>query len=309
MCYVFETLLIIQSLAGLQQASLAAVERRSRHFRLPPNKRCNYRKLAVISPFQVPWQHLVRDWRDDSTSPPTASAGGFFVLRDRVLLQRLAECLRRRQPWPDQLPNNCLIQIQLRMQARGHLKDNALICLPTRADWKRRWRQLKHDEHAPVYSEPPQPDLNERVRKELRLSHKRQLKRLRARRVREKRRQQEICTRRVHIRAAGTAKLVREQLDKMCKLWLPNDPAETRDSVRRQCSREVLGYVNSAAFSFVEATVCGVGYVTPRGLRQLLAKEAGAKAQSTLCLVRDADSHDYRFARFQINLNVAAPPF
>lgn len=265
----------------------------------------------MISPFQAPWQHLVRDWRKDSLSPSAAAAGGFFVLRDRALLQRLDECLHRRQPWPEQVPDNCLIQLQFRMQARGHLKDNALICLPTRADWKRRWRQLKHDEHAPVHSEPPQPDLNERLRKELRLGHKRQLKRLRARRVREKRRLQELSTRRVHIRPAGTAKLVREQLDKISKLWLPSDPAETRDSVRRQCSREVVGYVNSAGFSFVEATVCGVGYVTPGGLRQLLAKEeAGvAKAQSTLCLVRDADSRDYRFARFQINLNVTAPPF
>lgn len=309
--YTFYILLITSIFAGLQQASLAAVERRSRHFRLPPNKRCNYRKLAVVSPFLAPWKHLVRDWRHDSSSPTTDD---FFVLRDRALLQRLDDSLRRQQPWPEQLFDNCLIQIQLRMQARGHLKDNALICLPTRADWKRRWRQLKHDDQAPVHSEPPQPDLNERLRNELRLNHKRQLKRLRARRVREKRRLQETSTRRVHIRPAGTATLVSEQLDKMCCLWLPTDPAETRDSVRRQCSREVVGYVSSAAFSFVEATVCGVGYVTARGLRQLLNREAGngqggAKAQSMLCLVRDAESRDYRFARFQINLNVTDSPF
>lgn len=309
--YTFYILLITSIFAGLQQASLAAVERRSRHFRLPPNKRCNYRKLAVVSPFLAPWKHLVRDWRHDSSSPTTDD---FFVLRDRALLQRLDDSLRRQHPWPEQLPDNCLIQIQLRMQARGHLKDNALICLPTRADWKRRWRQLKHDDQAPVHSEPPQPDLNERLRNELRLNHKRQLKRLRARRVREKRRLQETSTRRVHIRPAGTATLVSEQLDKMCCLWLPTDPAETRDSVRRQCSREVVGYVSSAAFSFVEATVCGVGYVTARGLRQLLNREAGngqggAKAQSMLCLVRDAESRDYRFARFQINLNVTDSPF
>lgn len=309
--YTFYILLITSIFAGLQQASLAAVERRSRHFRLPPNKRCNYRKLAVVSPFLAPWKHLVRDWRGDSSSQTT---NDFFVLRDRALLQRLDDSLRRQHPWAEQLPDNCLIQIQLRMQARGHLKDNALICLPTRADWKRRWRQLKHDDQAPVHSEPPQPDLNERLRNELRLNHKRQLKRLRARRVREKRRLQETSTRRVHIRPAGTATLVSEQLDKMCCLWLPTDPAETRDSVRRQCSREVVGYVSSAAFSFVEATVCGVGYVTARGLRQLLNREAGngqggAKAQSMLCLVRDAESRDYRFARFQINLNVTDSPF
>ncbi|EDW00420.1 ribonucleases P/MRP protein subunit POP1 [Drosophila grimshawi] len=291
------------TVAGRDQASRAAAERRTRYFRLPPNKRCNYRKLAVVSPFLAPWQQLVRDW-----SPATPA--GFYVLRDRAVLQRLDECVRRRQALPEPLPGHCLIQIQLRLQSRGQLGDNALICLPTRSDWKRRWQQLKRDDHAPVHSEPPQPDLNERLRKELRNSHKCLLKRLRGRRVREKRRLQETSTRRVKIRPANTAQMVRDQLTKMCRLWLPTDPVETCDSVRRQCSREVFGYVSSAGFSFVEATVCAVGYITPGGLRHLL--EAGtqnasdSKGQPPLCLVRDVDSRAYRFARFQINANVTA---
>ncbi|KAM8719490.1 hypothetical protein ACLKA7_012103 [Drosophila subpalustris] len=306
------------TVAGVQQASLDAAERRTRYFRLPPNKRCNYRKLAVISPFRAPWEHLVRDWREKSST----RVGEFYVLRDRDLLQRLHECLRHGKAFPD-LPDGCLIQIQLRLHSRGHLKDNALICLPISGDWKRHKRQLKHEEHAPVHSEPPQPDLNERLRKDLRLGHKRQLKRLRARRVREKRKLQETSTRRVHIRPAQTATLVKEQFDKMSNLWLPTNPAETRDSVRRQCSREVFGYVSSAGFSFIEATVCGVGYISPAGLRKLLADGRGNESgtgngngsrnggggQLPLCLVRDADSRDYRFARFQVNRNVVAPPF
>lgn len=305
------------TLAGVQQANLNATERRARYFRLPPNKRCNYRKLAIVSPFRAPWEQLVRDWRDKSST----SAGGFHVLRDRELLQRLHECVRHGHDFPEQVPDQCLIQIQLRLHSRGRLNDNALICLPTAGDWKRQRKQFKHDEHAPVHSEPPQPDLNERLRKDLRLGHKRQLKRLRARRVREKRNLQETSTRRVHIRAAQTATLVKEQFDKMSGLWLPTDPAETRDSVRRQCSREVFGYVSSAGFSFIEAKVCGVGYITPAGLRKLLAngrnkesrngcgKGSGNRSQLPLCLVRDADSRDYRFARYQVNCNVSAPPF
>ncbi|ALC48214.1 l-1-G0045 [Drosophila busckii] len=292
------------TLAGQQQASLAELERRTRYFRLPPNKRSNYRKLAVVSPFTPPWQQLVRDWR---RSGEQTTAASFYVLRERRLLQCLQECLQQRQALPPQLPEHCLIQVQLRLQARGQLSANALICLPTQADCKQRWRQLKHADQAPVHSEPAQPDLNESLRKQLRLEHKAQLKRLRGRRVREKRKLQETSTKRVHIRPALTAQLVREQLDKMCQLWLPTPPAETRDSVRRQCSREVCGYVSSAGFSFVEATNCGVGYVTINGLRLLL--ELTDKEQPVMCLVRDADSRDYRFARLQINLSVAAQPY
>ncbi|SPP78606.1 ribonucleases P/MRP protein subunit POP1 [Drosophila guanche] len=298
------------TLAGVKLASVAAEERRARYFRLPPNKRTNYRKLAVASPFSAPWKHLVRDWRT-TDGPTKPGIGSYHVLRHRELLESIADCLRQRQPLPDVVPDDCLIQVQLRLKARGHVKDNALICLPSAADYKRSWRQISRNEQAPVHMEPPQPDLNERTRKELRSNHKLKLKRLRARRVREKRRLQETATKRVHIRAANTASLVRSHLLEMCRLWLPTDPAETRDSVRRQCSREVFGYVTTAGFSFTEATVCAVGYVTSGGLQQLLTNLENTKwhQQQPMCLVRDPDSHDYRWASLQVNLNVAVQTF
>ncbi|KAI8033962.1 hypothetical protein M5D96_013294 [Drosophila gunungcola] len=136
------------------------------------------------------------------------------------------------------------------------------------------------------------------------------MKRLRARRVREKRRLQETATKRVHIRAANTAHLVRAHLQEMCRLWLPTDPAEMRGSVRRQCSRQVFGYVSSAGFSFTEALACAVGYVTTGGLQQLIGElQAPSSKGPLMCLVRDPDSRDYRWASFQINLNVASPAF
>ncbi|KAH8245086.1 hypothetical protein KR032_004806 [Drosophila birchii] len=299
------------TVAGAQESAASADELRCRYFRLPPNKRTNYRKLAVVSPFSAPWKYLVRDWRS-STAPAVSGSNGFYVLRHRQQVEAIAECLRRRQPLLEPLPEEAIIQIQLRLVARGHVKDNALICLPTATDHKHRWRQLKRNEAAPVHAEPALPDLNERERKELRQSHKLQLKRLRARRVREKRRLQETATKRVHIRAANTAQLVRSQLATMCRLWLPTDPSEMRDSVRRQCSREVFGYVRSAGFSFTEATVCAVGYVTAAGLQQLLSElppGKGGKPTPLMCLVRDPDSRDYRWASFQMNLNVASPAF
>ncbi|XP_030563272.1 ribonucleases P/MRP protein subunit POP1 [Drosophila novamexicana] len=288
------------TVAGQQQTSQTAKERRAQYFRQPPNKRCNYRRLSVVSPFVAPWHSLVRDWSVEHYK----DTHGYFVLRNRELLQCLDDCVRRRQEFPETISELCLIQIEVRMHARGKLKDNALICQPTPSDWVRRRQQQKHDEHEPVHTEPLQSDLNERLRKQLRHQHKRLLKRLRSRRVREKRKLQETSTKRVHIRPARTGPLICEQFAKMCDLWLPSDPTKKHDSVRRQCSREVLGYVTCAGFSFVEAAVCGVGYITARGLRQLLqVRQPGVPL---LCLVRNEDSRDYRFARVQINVNVSA---
>ncbi|KAH8289792.1 hypothetical protein KR054_011109 [Drosophila jambulina] len=294
------------TVAGVQESAASADELRGRYFRLPPNKRSNYRKLAVVSPFSAPWKLLVRDW--SSSGAP----GSFYVLRHRQQLEEIAECLRQRQLLPEPLPEAAIIQIHLRLVSRGNVKDNALICLPTAEDHKHRWRQFKRSEASPVHVEPALPDLNERERKDLRQSHKLKLKRLRARRVREKRRQQETATKRVHIRAANTAHLVRSQLEAMCRLWLPTDPAELQDSVRRQCSRQTFGYVRSAGFSFTEAKVCAVGYVTAGGLQQLLKDVPpgkGGKQTPLMCLVRDPDSRDYRWASFQVNLNVPSPAF
>ncbi|XP_016949613.1 ribonucleases P/MRP protein subunit POP1 [Drosophila biarmipes] len=298
------------TIAGLQQAAAAANELRASYFRMPPNKRPNYRRLAVVSPFSAPWKYLVRDWRPTSTPD---SGSSFYVLRHRQQLQEIAENIRQRRPLPEPLPEEALIQVQLRLVSRGYVKSNALICLPTAEDYMQRWRQIKRDDQGPVYVEPLQPDLNEQPRKDLRQSHKLKLKRLRSRRVSEKRKLQETATHRVHIRPANTAHLVHAQLQQMRQLWLPTDPAEMRDSVRRQCSRQVFGYVSSAGFSFTEALACAVGYVSPAGLQQLVAElpsPRGRRKQPPLmCLLRDPDSRDYRWANIQINLNVGSPAF
>ncbi|XP_068139719.1 ribonucleases P/MRP protein subunit POP1 [Drosophila tropicalis] len=296
---------------GLKEQHMAELERRTRYFRLPPNKRCNYRKLSVVSPFKPPWQELIRDWTDDRVQP-------FYVCRQRSQLAALEQrLLHSRQSWsvidPQALPpSNSLIQIQVQLLRRGHLQDNALICLPNSQDYKHRWRQLKKSDLGPVHCEPLQPDVNERQRKDLRLAHKRKLKRLRARRVREKRRCQETAIRKVYIRPANTEHLVRAQWEEMCRLWLPTDPTETQQSVRRQSSRQVFGYVSKAAFSYTEAKVCAVGYVTINGLRELCLqskdKPQAKNSSQLLCLVRDANSRDYRWASFKINLNVAVAP-
>ena len=186
----------IINLTGLQTAGDRYNELFLKYFRLPPNKRCNYRKFAVVSPFRIPLQQLLRDWcptSPDYTSDENVSKD-FFILRERQKLQDLAECVKRCNllKFPLELNPNCLVQIKLTMKCRGNPKDFALLCLPSKKDLKRNLKQIKFNNREPVYIEPLLKDPNEKERCHLRLQHKKLLKRLRAQRVREKRKKQ-VC--------------------------------------------------------------------------------------------------------------------
>ncbi|XP_018801055.1 PREDICTED: ribonucleases P/MRP protein subunit POP1 [Bactrocera latifrons] len=292
------------TIAGRVLANTRHHELRAKYFRKPPNRRQNYQKLAIISPFRAPFSELVRDWSSSASAQGNTSTQTFHILRDRALLQQLLLHIQGKcKTFPTEIPENSLIQLHFRMKSRGNLEDYSLICLPTRGDFKRNLKQIKKSNHEPVFSEPLLPDLAERERKQLRHTHKKLLKRLRARRVREKRKLQEISTTRVYIRAANTATLVAAQLERMCKLWLPEDFA-TLYTVRKQCQREVFGYATTAHFSYTEATVCAVGYVTPAGLQQLLTLCRQCNVRQPMCLMRSPKSRHYRFACFKLHLDV-----
>ncbi|XP_011188370.2 ribonucleases P/MRP protein subunit POP1 [Zeugodacus cucurbitae] len=292
------------TIAGRVLANTRHQELRAKYFRKPPNRRQNYQKLAIVSPFRAPFAELIRDWRTNEAAQSSAVSHNFHILRDRTLLQQLLLHIQGKcKTFPNEMPDNCLIQLHFRMKTRGNLEDYSLICLPTRGDFKRNLKQIKKTNHEPIFTEPPLPDLVERERKQLRKTHKKLLKRLRARRMREKRKLQETSTTRVHIRPANTATLVAAQLERMCKLWLPED-LSTLYTVRKQCQREVFGYATTAHFSYTEATVCAVGYVTPAGLKQLLTLCAQCNVRQPMCLMRNPRSRHYRFASFKLNLDV-----
>ncbi|XP_054731691.1 ribonucleases P/MRP protein subunit POP1 [Anastrepha obliqua] len=291
------------TVAGRVLATTRHQELRAKYFRKPPNKRHNYQKLAIVSPFRAPFPELVRDWTTDALQKCSAPSA-FHILRDRALLQQLLLHIQGKlKVYPEGIPENCLIQLQLRMKARGNLEDFSLICLPTRGDFKRNLRQIKKENHDPVFTEPLASDKSESVRKNLRQMHKKLLKRLRARRVREKRKRQETSNTRVYISPANTATRVAEQFQRMCKLWLPEEHKELY-SVRNQCQREVFGYATTAHFSYTEATVCAIGYVTPAGLKKLLQLCCQTNVHQPMCLMRSPKSRHYRFACFKLNLNV-----
>ncbi|CAD7081256.1 unnamed protein product [Hermetia illucens] len=268
-------------------------ELRDKYFRLPPNKRVNYRRLGIASPFECSFKKLVSEWR----MPPSAGTEDFHVLREKQLLDDIATALHRNQNLPN-LPEDCLVPIYLKMKSRGNPGDFSVICLPKSRDLKHALKQQKFFNKKPVHVEPLHNDCNENTRKKLRKEHKKLLKRLRNRRVREKRRKQETSDKRIKIRPPGTSAIVAEQFKKMCELWLPN----AQSSIRYQCSREVFGYVTQSSFSFTEANVTAIGYITAQGLKRLLAvcKGRGEK----MVLIRGTKSRNYRLANFKINCSV-----
>lgn len=195
------------------------------------------------------------------------------------------------------LPTNCLIPVALIMDSRGTLENNSLICLPKPSDLKRDIRKRSNFDNEPVCEEPLKVDQNENERKALRSNHLKLLKRLRRRRVRVKRREQETSDRRVLIAKPGTAKLIRDQMDKIRELWLPESPS----SVRNQCSREVLGFVTFSNFSFIEAKVTGTGYVALNSLAKLF-KNCGKAKGNVRVMVRSTNSRQYRLAKVKVKV-------
>lgn len=272
----------------------------NRFFNKPQNKRPNYTKLAMDSPFLCRWSQLIADW---SKQPSEIGSSDFYVLREKQSLAQVQQILQRRVPFSAlRLPHpNCLIPVHLKMSTRGNPDNCSLVCLPKASDLKRNQRNIKSLDTEPVYTEPLRTDPHEKERKQLRTVHLKLLKRLRRRRVRAKRQLQETAEKQVLIAKPGTAKLVAEQLERMRDLWLPK---QTTTSVRHQCSREVLGYLTHGAFSLSEATVAGVGYITLQGLRKLVAtsdKVMGHKKGGCQVLVRGTQTRHYRLASLAVS--------
>lgn len=281
------------TVTGRQNGEERHRELREKYFKLPQNKRPNYNKLSINSPFKCLWSQLINDWNNNNDG-----VSDFYVLRDPVHLQMIQRSLDSCSPiGAIDLPTNCLVPITLTMDTRGTLENNSLICLPKPGDLKRDARKKRNFDNAPVHEEPLRADANEKERKTLRANHLKLLKRLRRRRVRVKRRKQETSERRVLIAKPGTAKLIRDQMDKMRELWLPENPV----SVRGQCSREVIGFVTFSNFSFIEATVTGTGYVALNSLPKLIKSCSKSKGNVRL-LVRSTNSRQYRLAKVKVKV-------
>ncbi|KAH1021527.1 hypothetical protein HUJ04_011032 [Dendroctonus ponderosae] len=77
-------LLYPDTTAGEQEEHVLTDTYRDTFFRLPPNKRTNFNKFAIASPFSFNWKLLISDWSGQHCST-------FFVLRDRLVLKEIQD--------------------------------------------------------------------------------------------------------------------------------------------------------------------------------------------------------------------------
>lgn len=264
--------------AGQVEAKTALVLAREAYFRRPFNKRPNYIKLAIASPFLSPWRQLTKEWQGQPDR--------MHVVRDRISLESIQLYLsgkRKHISLDFESADSALVPITFRMTGRGNPGPNSIICLPEIAD-----NVLSK---APVHTEPLKKDPFEVRRKKCRKVHLQLLAKMRRKRLKAKRELQMRSTKKVSITKPMSEQLIADQHRRMCELWLPS----TWKSIRNQSSRETVGYCTTADFSFVEARSSGTGYVTLKGLAKL-SDSSSSKRTPNHVLIRDPKSRQYRSA-------------
>ncbi|XP_076281609.1 POP1 ribonuclease P/MRP subunit [Lasioglossum baleicum] len=292
--------------AYAREASSTKEELIDKYLRYPPNRRVNFTKLRIVTPFYCEWRTLMKEW---------TSVEDFFVLRDRKLLQLLQDNLaaeennrskrnklQRTKSSPDfenSFANrNCLIRVKVSLLKKGCPKRFAIICMPTAEDIKK----YRNDRNWSGPVEKLYPDPNETTRKSLRKNHLALLKRLKKQRIRhrkalgDKLRQMlnndlqilNYESRRKNLLEASR-EAVKNQSEKMSQLYLPD-----YDVVRCSCDREVMGYVTTGDFSFAQAKGIGLGYTTLNSLLELMNKKY------PFVLVRNTQTRQYRIAKLEV---------
>ncbi|CAH0398801.1 unnamed protein product [Chilo suppressalis] len=258
--------------SGKEEEIRIETELREKYFRLPPSKRVNYIKMGIVTPFICPWKILLRDWSNSSTD-------NFFVLRDRRLLQRLQDCIINKIELPE-IENAvaCLVQVSLKMVKKGKLNKNAIICLPEKNDLL----ELPQEQQC--------EDPNEKIRKQKRTEHMKKLKQLRRKRNKLKKAGTQVNKSPKKISSKSEPS---EYVKAMRELWLPSDIK----SCRHSCSRQILGFLPQAAYSFSESRSCGVGFVAYNALNTLLKKNFNK------VLVRNVSSRKYRLANLFLKID------
>ena len=118
------------ALAGQQELENIAKSAKAHHFALPPNKRVNFAKLGIASPFQPPWTVLVKDWRTDNSLQPSQLPEAVHVLRDEDVLKRL----RVGDVNGLEVLLDHLVAVKLRIEGKGKLGENTIICIPSPQD-------------------------------------------------------------------------------------------------------------------------------------------------------------------------------
>ncbi|XP_027842404.2 ribonucleases P/MRP protein subunit POP1 [Aphis gossypii] len=276
--------------AGNLRAKLEKEEAMKKHFRLPPQMRINYIKLGFQTPFHCPWDILCNEWMLDSNNK--------YVLRNIKLLaqlQNLTLNLKEKINFENLKSEfvdlqTCLVPIRLQLSQKGILKPNSHVCLPTLDDLNNIGDKSNLGPLEKIHK-----DLNAFKRKVYRLEHKKLLRSLRRKRVLEKKKRNILC-KRFKLKVSPTSQIVKEYLNQMKKLWIP----EEQTPLKHSCSRVILGFSCNSHFSFTKSKYIGIGYMPGPALIELFNLWSESKTNLPYVLVRNPSTNNYRYALLSI---------
>ncbi|XP_051168586.1 ribonucleases P/MRP protein subunit POP1 [Leptopilina boulardi] len=277
------------------------------YFKHPPNRRVNFTKFAITTPFFCEWGILTKEW---------GAQGEFFTLRNKALLENLDENLTRRksksflktdtslnvEPFSSELDKNYLVPIKVTIERKGVPENFSIICLPTEDDLKTFKKNRKWS--GPV--ESLKSDANEKERLNSRKKHLELLKKLRKQRVRMKKKLESVRNesdksdenddgflneiKMIRKKCLnGNKTIIETQARKMEELCIPKC-----SRVRFSCDREVMGFVEQGGFCLSEARGVGRGYIVLEALKNLICQKRN------LVLIRNTQSRKYRFANLEV---------
>lgn len=283
------------SIIGRKEAIRNASISKEIYFLKPPNRRTNFRKISIASPFYCPFDQLIKEWNGN---------GDFYLVRNLTKLKEIDNVLKNSPKIFSNfeklnLESNSLLPVKIHMISRGSPENNSIICLPNKKDIKFWMNTRNKHSKSPIISEKIINDPYENERKISKFNHKKELKRLRNRRVREKRKAQNYAEKFVKIAKANNEKLIREQFEKMCELWVPSKPT----TIRYQCSREVFGYVTDSRFTLNVGKVSGIGFIASDGLIKLSQIFQKVKNIKPFVLIRSPHNTSYHVASISINIS------
>lgn len=259
--------------AGCLEEERISQKLRNLYFRKPPNKRTNFIKLSIASPFNWNWHLLLTEWAEYPLPNQQVT-----ILRNSNILKTLQKLINGDKSEDSKLLKSIseytLIPVRLTTLQRGLIKQLAVICLP-----------LEEDSTNSPPEEKLKNDPNERKRRKMRINHKRVLKRLKQRRKRNK-------TKGTPVNLKDKEILLKYQTE-MRQLWLPK-----AEKIRPSCCREVMGFVKEGDFNFVKARGCANGYIAIGAFLQLINLQ-----KRDLVLIRNTNSRKYIFAKLDIICN------
>ncbi|XP_014226502.1 ribonucleases P/MRP protein subunit POP1 isoform X1 [Trichogramma pretiosum] len=285
-----------------------------KYFRLPPNKRINYVKFGITSPFFCEWKLLMKEWN---------GSDDFYIFREKKILRQLSNEIKSSfasqknqrngqveqtvtsiQKLFDNIENkNCFLPVRVVVERKGIPKDFSIICLPSKEDIEMYLKDK--DWTGPI--ESFKSDSNENKRKNLRIGHQALLRKLRRQRIKLLQKMKDnschiapkSCEEMKKVKKVNqvvkkklqdrSKPFILQQAQIMANLYLPKC-----ESVRKSCDREVVGYVTNGSFSYSEAKGIGLGYVVATSVFN------NFKEVSNFILIRNSTTRQYRICKLEI---------